>query len=267
MKNNIKKIFNFVMVTLFLQLNVFAITIKENAPINNPNTTNSITNIVSGSIIMGVGVGIVVGIIIFIIYYIVNKVKEAKRKHKDLLYGKFCIEIDKCHQNRDNNFKSRNWKTLFFTFKRSDIYLQTKEQGLKLFGKYDGELVEKDNFYLISVYRVTGIFSREKDIIIVPYELRNLIHKEKHSKNYEMIIHAESIDEALNTDYYAQLVIKDNKDNNKLINFNEYIQTNFMEKYVLRQVIRDNLLDYKQSMDRVVELNPNIQVSRKDPKQ
>jgi hypothetical protein len=265
--NKYKKVLSFVLALFFVQINAFAVTIQENAPKPQQEVSNGLTDVVVGAVVMGLALGVVIGIIIFIIWFIVNKIKEAKRRHSDLLYTKFMIEVQKCHQNRDSRLKSRNWKTLFFTFKRADIYLQTKEEGLKLFGKYDGEVVIKDAFLLLAVYRVTGIFSREKDIIIIPYELRKLIRKEKHGKFYELIIDAESVDEALNTDYYNQLVVKDHKNNDKLINFNEYIQKNFMDNYVYRQVIKDQLLDFKASMDKAVEMNPNIQVERKNPKQ
>jgi len=263
---NLKKIFNILILSLELNLfNSFAITIVENKP-KAVTTSSGIGNIFVGAIFMGLFFGAIVGLIIFIIYFIVKKIKENKRKHSDLLYSKFLIEVEKCHQNRDKNLKYRNWKTFFLTWKRGTILLRTSENGLKIFGKYDGELIEKDNFILLAVYRVTGIFSRDKDIIIIPYELRKLITKEIHNKKMEVIINAESIDEALNTDYYGQIVVTDTKDNDKLINFNEYIQETFMQKYIMRQVIRDNLLDYKLSMDKAVEINPNIQVERKNPK-
>jgi len=265
LKNKLK--FGLIILLFGLLLNnVFSITIIENVKKTAPNPNSPLGSIIGGAIVMGVGLGIIVGLIIFIIWFIVNKIREAKRKHSDLLYQKFTIEVSKCHQNRDSRLKKRNFKTFFLTFKRSNILLNTQEEGLKVFGKYDGELIEKDNFVLLSIYRVTGVFSREKDIIIIPYELRKLLKKEKHGKNWELIIKAESIDEALNTDYYGQLVVKDNKDNDKLINFNEYIQEKFMKKYIMRQVIKDNLLDYKSSMDKAVEINPNVQVERKNPK-
>jgi len=265
-KNKLKLLLVMIMGVLTLN-NVLGITIMENVKKTAPVNNSPVGSIIGGAVVMGVGLGIFVGLIIFIIWFIVNKIREARRKHSDLLYQKFTIEVSKCHQNRDGRLKKRNYKTFFLTFKRSNILLDTTEEGLKVFGKYDGELIEKDNFVLLSIYRITGIFSREKDIIIIPYELRKLLKKEKHGKNWELIIKAESIDEALNTDYYGQLVVKDNKNNDKLINFNEYIQENFMKKYIFRQVIKDNLLDYKSSMDKAVEINPNIQVERKNPKQ
>lgn len=263
-KNNILKKVNLIVMSSLVTFQVYAIQVVENSV--TPVKEAGIADVVAGALVVGLSVGVFIGVIIFIIWFIVNKIQEKSRIHSDLLYGKFKIEIAKCHQNRDVRFKHRNWKTFFLSFKRKSIYLQTKEDGLKLFGMYDGELIIKDNFLLISVYRVSGIFSREKDIIIIPYELRTLVKKENHSKNWEMIISAESIDECLNTDYYAQLVIKNTKDDDKLINFNEYIQTNYMEKYIYRQVIKDNLLDYKTSIEKAVDTNPNINLERKNPK-
>ena len=259
-----KIILNLILTLILINLS-FGVSVVENAPVPTAQS-GGVADVIAGAVVMGMGLGIVIGTIIFIIWAITSKIREAKRKHSDLLYSKFSIELEKCHQNRDQRLKYRSWKTFFLTFKRHDIVLDTTEEGIKVFGKYDGEVIIKDNFVLVAVYRVTGIFTREKDIIIVPYKIRSLIKKEKHNGKFEILIKTESVDEALNTDYYAQLVVKDHKDNNKLINFNEYIQKQYMEKFVMRQVIKDDLLDFKESMSRAVEINPNIQTERKNPK-
>jgi len=265
---NLKNIVISNIIILFLVNVTFAISVVENSPtaVAPPPASSGLADVIAGGVVIGIGVGVFIGIIIFVIYLITSKIKENKRKHSDLLYSKFLIELEKCHQNRDTKLKYRNWKTFFLTFKRSDIILDTVEDGIKVFGKYDGEVIIKDNFYLIAIYRVTGIFSREKDIVIIPYQLRKLVKKERHNSKFEMIIGAESIDEALNTDYYAQLVIKSHLDDNKLINFNEYIMDKYMRKYVMRQVIKEDLLDFKDSMSKVIELNPTINFERKNPR-
>lgn len=256
----------YLLLTLLSFFSVNAVQVVENKPVIET-AQNTTANLIAGAVIMGLGVGIAIGIIIFIIYWIVKKIKESNRRHSDLLYGHFLIELEKCKHNRDEKLKKRNWKTFFLTFKRADIYLDTIEDGLKYFGKYEGEVIQKDEFLLIATYRSTGIFTRERDIIIIPYIMRTLIKKDVRYKKYSMTIKAESIDETLNTDYYAQLVIKNPKDNDKLINFHEFIYDKYMTNYVHRQVLKDILLDSKDSVEKAVELNPNIQTERKNPKQ
>jgi len=251
---------------LVLLVNVFfsfAATTIQNAPVTKE---SDLSSVVMGGIFFGLLFGLFLAIIILVIWWIVRKIQEAKRKNSDLLFGKYLLDLAKTHQNKDSRLKKRNWKTCFLTYKRSSIYLQTKEEGLKEFGKYDGELIEKDNFFIIAIYKVTGIFTRERDLILIPYELRKIVKKELHSGNFEMLIDAESVTEALNTDYYGQLIFKNPKDNNKLIDFNDYIQQTYLTKFVDRQVLKDSLLTYADAIQKATELNPNIQTERKNPK-
>ena len=250
---------------LLLFSNSFGVELVSAPPVQTNNASSTTTDLIVGMIGVVIVGGILIAIITVIIAWINNKIQEAKRRHQDLLYAKFLVEVDKCSQNRDSRLKKKRWWTMFIVWKRSHIYLNTKEEGLKLFGNYDGEVIIKDNFLLISVHRRKSIWKVERDIIIIPYELRKIVHKEFVSKKWNLMIDCESIDEALNTDYYNTVVIKDHKDDDKLINFNEYIQNKFMDKYIYRQVIKDNLLNYKDSMDEAVEINPNVQVGRKNP--
>lgn len=248
--------------------NAFGVTIVENSPQNPLNETGEERfQGIGVAILIGVLVGVGVGGIIWLIWWIVKKIKENKRKHTDLLYSKFLIDLKNCHQNRDYSLKKRNAKTFFLTYKRADIMLNTREKGIKYFGKYDGELLVKDNFVMIGVHRTTGVWTREKDIIIIPFELRNRVRKERYGKSDVMTIYGEGIDEVMNTDYYNEVIFYDESKKDKLISFTDYINKTFLENYVYRQVIKDNLLDYKESLDKIVELNPNIQVDRKNPRQ
>ena len=253
-------------VTFYVSSAIWGVSVVENLPVVKETSSGGMGDVIAGGVGTGLFLGLFVGVIILIIWLIIRNIRANERKHSDLLYGKYKIELEKCNHNKDTRLKWRNWKTGFLTFKRSQILLDT-ETGLKFFGYYDGEMIQKDKFYLIATYKITGIFTRDKDIVIIPYELRHKVKKDLINGNYVMTIKAESIDEALNTDYYAQCVFKDSQNKDGLISFNDYIQKEYMETYVLRQVVKDNLLDYKTSMDKAIELNPNIQYGRKDPKQ
>lgn len=262
---NKKIIINFLLI-IFTSFQIWGVNIVENAPIVKEEASGGLGDVVAGGIGTGLFLGLFVGVIILIIWFIVRKIRAGERKHTDLLYRKYKVELDKCVQNKDSRLKKRNWKTFFLTFKRADILLET-EEGLKHFGYYEGEMVQKDKFLLIATYRITGIFTRDKDVMIIPYEVRHKVRKDLINGKYVMIITAESIDEALNTDYYSQCVFKDPKDNDKLISFNDYIHKQYAEVFILRQVIQDDLINYAESMTKSIEMNPSIQYGRKDPKQ
>lgn len=256
-----------IFLTLFTIVSTQAVTIVENTPKPvKAEATNSVATGFASAIGLGLMIGLVVGGFILIVYLVVRKIQENKRKHSDLLFGLFNIQLEKCNQNKDSKLKFRNWKLAFLTFKRADVYLETSNKNIKFYGNYDGELIIKTEFLLISLYKKRGLFSRERDIIIVPFWLRHLVRKELINDKWAVIINAESIDEALNSDYYSQLVIVNPKDDNKLIDYSDYLQTNFMDKYVHRQIIKDLSLDYKDSIEKVVEMNPNIQTERQNPK-
>jgi hypothetical protein len=266
-KSKLLKLSIIPIILIILSNIVLGVVVIENPNLNpEPEKEGGIGSAISGAIFMGLLLGLAVGVVIFVIYWIIKKIKENQRKHTDLLYSRFLIELKNSHQNRDTELKKRNIFTFGLTYARTDIYLNTKEKGIKYFGKYDGELLVKDNFYLIAVHRITGMFSREKDIIIIPYELRNKVRKEKINGKSMLLIEGESVDECLNTDFYNEIIFQDEKTKDKLISFNDYISTHYLQNYVYRQIIKDNLLDYKESLDKIVEMNPYIQTERKNPK-
>jgi hypothetical protein len=262
----LNKILMSILLLVMLFSNVFSVVIVENAPPPEEEKKPLLTEGQKQFLVIALIVTILLGLIFLLIWWIWKKIKENERKDKDLLFAKYLIDCKNTHLNRDHNLKYKNWKTLFFTYKRGDIILNT-ENGLKVFGRYDGELIVKDAFVLITLWRKQGFFKpAEQDIIIIPYEARKLIRKENVTGDWQLTIEAESIDEALNTDYYAQIVVKNPKNKDKLVNFNEYIVTEFMDKYVHRQIIKDNLLNYHENMNEAVEVNPYINNERKNPR-
>lgn len=262
--NKLKKQILSIIVLILMATNIFAVEVIQNAPVvieKKPLLTDQQKTIV----VWGLIIMIFLALISWLIWWIIKKIKENQRKDKDLLYSKYLIDLKNTNQNKDGDLKYKSIFKFFLFWNRVDVVLNT-ERGLKYFGKYDGELIVKNNFFLVTIHRPSGWFSSEKDIIIIPYNMRTLFRKEKVNGKYVVLLDCESIDEALNTDYYNTIVVKNPLDNNGLINFNGYIEKFFMKDYVLHQVIKDDLLNYKESMDKSVELNPSIQVSRKDPK-
>jgi len=265
MNKILKKIFILLLLLIYVN-NIFAVEVVENAqPIEQkkPMFTDAQKNI----IIWGLIITFFGGLFIWLIYWIFKKLNENKRKDTDLLYSKYLIDCKNTHQNRDRRMKYRNMWLLGLSWKRAEIILNT-ENGLKYFGYYNGELIVKDNFLLINCHRPAGFLNlgSEQDIIIIPYEMRKLIRKELIRGRYELLIDAESIDEALNTDYYAQIVVKNPKNNDELFNYYELVKVKYLENYAHRQVVKDLTLNYTDNMNKAVEINPNISVEKKNPK-
>lgn len=262
-----------ILLMLFVYLsNIYAVAVVENT---NPDQLNEnagkkpmLTDTQKQIIIWGLIIAVFGGLFIFLIYWIWKKLNENKRKDSDLLFSKYLIDCKNTHQNRDRRMKYRNIWTLGLSWRRSEIILNTSEQGLKYFGYYNGELIEANSFLLINCHRPAGFLGlgSEEDIIIIPYELRSLVRKEIIRGRYELLIDAESIDLALNTDYYNQIVVKNPKNNERVLQMNEYIWHNYGEAYSMRQVLKENTLNYRDNMEKSVELNPNIQLERKNPK-
>jgi hypothetical protein len=266
-----KKFFINIFLLIMLTLNVFGVQVVENTA-NMPDDPNAEKPMLSPEqqniIIWGLIIGVFGGLFIWLIYWIWKKLQENQRKDTDLLYSKYLIDVKNTHQNRDRRLKYRNMFLLGLTWKRAEIILNT-ENGLKYFGYYNGELIEANNFILINCHRPAGFLNlgSEQDIIIIPYELRTLVRKEIIRGRYELLIDAEAVDLALNTDYYNQIVVKNPKNKEQVLNFNEFIFEKYMIGYSMRQVLKDHTLNYRDNMEKSVDLNPHIQVSRKDPKQ
>lgn len=266
---NKKILFNLFLLMLFIT-NIFGVQVVENTQtqVDDPNAKKPmLTPEQQNIIIWGLIIGVFGGLFIWLIYWIWKKLQENQRKDTDLLFSKYLIDCKNTHQNRDRRLKYRNMWLLGLSWKRAEIILNT-ENGLKYFGYYNGELVEANNFILINCHRPAGFLNlgSEQDIIVIPYELRKLVRKEIIRGRYELLIDAEAIDCALNTDYYNQIVVKNAKNNEQVLQMNEYIYEKYVVGYSMRQVLKDNILNYRDNMEKAVDLNPNIQIERKNPK-
>jgi len=237
------------------------VSVIQNAPVKEIATSNK--DIYIGIFAVIVGVTLFIGGIGLLIAWVSRKINDSQRKHNDLLFRKFNTEIEHANINKDGRFKKRNWKTLWITWSRSNVFANT-ENGLRSIGKYDGELLKKEEFILISFKISKNFFTKLNYIIVIPYELRNIIIKNTDRKN-EIWINCEGLDEVTNTDFYMIPILKDLTNNDKFIDFSNRVFSEFVETYVYKDIIKENLLKYRDSIKESTELNPNIQVGRKNP--
>jgi len=272
-KNVVTKMFMFIsIITMFILSGVYGVEITET-----PDDETQITNgeeegiinpeAVVGFTLLGLLIGGVFGLFFWVLWKIFKKVTENTRKSNDLVYNKFKTELELCDINRDIPYKYRNPKLFFLFYKRAKLFLETS-YGRRFIAYYDGEAYKKEGFYLIGLYEKVGLFSYKRYIIIIPYHLKDIVKKNDYGKNKEIVIKAESLDEFGGSDYYIMPIIKNPIDdpNKPMLDFADYIQKNFVQNYIYREVIKDNIMEFKQSVDKAVEMNPNIPYDKKSMK-
>ena len=222
-----------------------------------------------GMVFLGLLIGLFFGGFVWGLIKIFKRIKESQRRRGDIIYNKFKDELEICSLNSDKQFKWRNPKLLFIYFKRMPVYLNTS-LGEKFIALYDGEVIKKESFYLISLYQKVGLFSYRRMIIVLPYHIKDIVKKNHYGKRGYLSIEAESLDETQGSDYYLIPTIKNpnNSDPSKaIIDFSDFITNNFIKNYIYREVIKDNMISYKENMDKAVDMNPNISYSKKDNSQ
>lgn len=264
------KKFKSILILLYLFLinvvySVEVVPIKNIEEVTNNNPQNET---LKGIIIFVFTILILIGLAALILILIVRgiikiqkKIKDINKSKKDFLYKTFEINSELCHKNRDTDLKKRKLKTLFLTWHRSPIYIDT-ENGLKQIGFYDGETYKKENFLMIGIYNKLGMFKVNRTIILVPYILRNIIRREIIDGKKIIILKCEGLDAYNNTEYYMIPLIKD-KDNKSFLDFSDYIHKQFIEKTVYQDLIKENLLQYREGIIKSVEMNPNLQFKRR----
>lgn len=197
----------------------------------------------------------------WVIWKIYKAISDYGKKRKDFLYENFEVDLKQCYIGKDNTMMKRNWKFFWLFWKRNYVYADT-ENGLKIIGNYNGETSKKENFYLISIHNKMG-FKNLYKIILVPTSIKNkLIKKLQVDNKSVLVLDCEGIDNIGNTDYYYMPLIKDlSKD--KFIDFADKIHKEYIESIVYRDVIKTNLLQYREGVIRSVEVNPNVHFKRR----
>ena len=203
----------------------------------------------------------------YILFKIYTKLSEYNRKKKDFLYDMFLRDDMQCHVNRDQDMKFRNWKLLWMFWKRKSVLLNTSE-GYKYVGEYSGECSKKEDYYLIAITNKITSFKRLNQVIMIPFSMKNkLIRKVTVDGTKTLIIDAEGVDSIGNTDYYLIPLIKNPKKESEFIDFADDIHKKYFEKTIYRDIIKENLQQYRQGVITSVETNPYIHFGRRKEKQ
>lgn len=208
-------------------------------------------------------IAIVGGICLWIGLKIYKKINEDRRKKTDLEYFKFKIDEKMCLINADKKYAYRTWYTLWLGRKRADIYAMT-ELGRKHIGQYSGEAVKKEGYYLLSLYQKYSFFDRETDVVIFPYDLSKSMIKK--NDDFSIDIVCEGVDEVLSSEYYSIPVISNiqsEQAENRFVDFSNQIMEKYYKQYMYRDVIKNNISEFREGIKDATEMNPSIQHKRK----
>lgn len=266
LRMEIKKLISILILSFYFIASSFAVQVVKQTQITQEPENEGLRAIVlfifgGGAIILFIGA--IIFLLAWIMYKIYTKIQEYNRKKRDFLYYDFEHNATYCHVNRDTLMKHKRLRTFWIFWKRSNVYAKTKN-GLEFLGYYNGEAQKKENYYMVSLYNKLGFFKYQESIIFIPSHMKNdLINKIDTDGKRSMIIYCEGVDSIENTDYYYIPLIYDPKDPNKFIDFSDMIHKDYVEKTVYKDVIKEDLLSFRENIIRSVEANPNVHISRR----
>lgn len=208
-------------------------------------------------------IGLILFGIAFAFYKMSRKLTEYEKRKRDFLYYDFENNTIQAHQNRDSTLKFRNWKFFFIFWKRMPVMVKG-QNGLQAIGEYNGEFTKKENFYMLSIYNKIGVLKYFEKMIIIPMNIKNVIvEKIQIGKQKAVVLNCEGIDNVGSTDYYYMPLIRNEQRPQEFLDFSDYIFTNYIEKVTHRDIIRENLMEYRHSVIKAVEMNPNLTMKRR----
>lgn len=79
-----------------------------------------------------------------------------------------------------------------------------------------------------------------------------------------IVIDAEGIDQVGNTDFYFQPLLKDPNNNKEYLDFADKIHEDYFGKTIYRDIIKENLQQYREGIIKSVETNPNVHFNRRN---
>lgn len=259
---NVKKVFSYLTLFSLMFFNSFAVQVVTQETTNPDVASKSASAIFLTFIILFfLGFSLIL-LFIAILVKIYKSLSDYKRKKQDFLFDLFEQDNSQCHINRNTFMKKRNWKRVWLFWKRSPVYINTKE-GLTIIGGYNGECIKKENFYMVSLHNKLGMFKQIEQIIMIPNSLRFIVKKVVIEKTEVLILDCEGVDQVGNTDYYYQPLIKSKQNEKEYIDFADMIHKEYFEKTIYRDIIKVNLQQYREGIITSVETNPYTQFNRR----
>ncbi len=258
----LKKLMPYLTNTLLMSVPIFAVRVVETTATEqtNPASQGLAITILTIFIMSMFGLILLLGFG-FAVFKIWTWLTDYQRNKDDFIYSVYQNDLLQCQVNADKEMKWRNWKFLWLLYKRRPVYANTSS-GLRVLGFYDGEADKKENFKIIALYNQIGFKMIDK-IILIPNGIKYIVKKEMIDGTKVMIIECEEIDQVENTDYYFMPLLKDTKDNTKYLDFSDMIHSEYIEKIIHRDIIKENLQSYREGIIKSVESNPRVHFKRR----
>ena len=209
---------------------------------------------------------IILGLIFWIMWKIYKKITEERRTKDNTEYRKYLSDIKMCKINSDKKYFYRQWWSFWLFTKRAPIYARTST-GDKYIGNYMGEAVKKDGmgYFILGIEQRHSFFNREIDVVVFPYDLSKEIYKK--NDDFSLTLVCEGIDEAMSSEFYSIPVImnKESSKNSdkKFIDFSNLVMKDYFQEYVYRDVIKENIKEFRENIKQATEMNSTVQMDRK----
>jgi hypothetical protein len=260
----IKKIFIYLNLILSITF-INAVSIVEKSSIVEETTNEGLKSIVLTIVTIGIMILLFlffVFVLAVIIIKIQKKMSDYMRKKKDFLFVNFEENLTQCQLNKDPVMKYKRFRSLFILWTRNPVYMNSKKYGVSEIGSYDGETMKKENFFLLAINNKISFFKSKQMIIVLPSEWHEKIFKKVIiNKKKVILLECEGIDEIGSTDYYYQPLIPSiDKTYNDI---SDLFRTQFTEKIVYRNIIKDQLQEHRSAIIKAVESNPYIHQNRR----
>ena len=267
----IKKFLSLLFILLISSLNVFAVVVvQQSADVKSP-TEEAVTNILTYIIIALMGLfifSLFIILIAWIIWKITQYIQNLNKATYDFFYKIFEDYNQQAHINRDMRFKKRNWKLLWLFWKREPVYINAiGHKTIEAIGFYNGECHIKENYYIIGIYNKVGFLKYQEQLLIIPNELKQYVMKPTFNKKEVFLINCEGVDIMANTDYFLMMLIPDYKNDKNYLDYSDDIYKNFLEQNTYRDIIKENLQQYRDGIIKSVETNPNVHFNRRNPQE
>lgn len=214
-------------------------------------------------LIIGVVIVIVLGAFVWFIVWSYNKLVGDYRGKKDFLYYNAMEEVAQCSLFSDSSMRYKSWKTAWIMYKRHPVFIDDGENLVPV-GLYNGEMNRRTNFFIISLYNKTGIFSYDNSLIILPYELKNnIVRRINVGGKKALILSCHGLDIIPSMPYYKMVLIKKHEKDKTFIDYVNLIREKYVDDIVDKNVIKESMLSYREVVKKATDTNPYINVNRK----
>lgn len=265
---NLRKLFLIIKLYIFTLIPSYAVEVVRATP---PSGTEQFTSTfyTFWYILLGFSVFVLLGgLVILAFAMIILKIQRTLsniyRRRKDFIFSIFERDVEQCHINRDPKMKYKNWKRLWITFKRHPVFVRDPEQGLIQVGSYNGQTYKKESFFMVSLYHKVNMIKYTEQIILIPNSIKHKVQTLDVDGKVVMVIdECYGLDQVGNTNYYFQPLMKTKKQDKDFLDFSDLIHMQYFEKTIMRDVVKETAMTYREGVVDAIEMNPKVHMNRR----